>query len=259
MSFDIRSHLEIITLDKENLTEYGCICPSCEGNNLTIAKDSGAYQCWNGCDVADIRNAIAPLNQLKATRPQLDRTWTYTDKDGHPLIQTRRIDDGKGSRKIWQEYFIDGQWVKKGNEAAKRTVMPYNYAVVMEAIAKVDTLGADRAGIHLEFQDYEGHIRRWTMERGLLAGEGVEPLRELMHRGYQFKRPKKAKLLEYLQSLGTDLTDKYLLSDRTGWVKDAFLLENRTYGDEFLRFRSVNHPMSQPLNAEAPLKTGKSM
>jgi putative DNA primase/helicase len=425
MTFDIREHLEKLSTEKETATEYRCVCPVCQGNNLTVAKDSGAYKCWSGdCPSVDIRNTIAPLIQPKPTRPQSDRTWTYTDQAGNPIIQTRRTDDGEGNRRIWQESLIDGQWQSKSTpatrtarEAAKRAVMPYNYAAVQEAIAngepifwvegescvdalksvgligttsiggsagytkygdysqvykgakvvicpdrdtpglkyavavandypdsqwlyafpdsplwkqlskdggwdvadwidslkgeglsldkvrdrilsavepkrgtkppkiesesanrfessiehglnlvsvrttddgikedrvyighhlkaiaKVDTLGADRAGIHLEFQDYEGHIRRWTMERGLLAGEGVEPLRELMHRGYQFKRPKKAKLLEYLQSLGTDLTDKYLLSDRTGWVKDAFLLENRTYGDEFLRFRSVEPP-----------------
>jgi hypothetical protein len=143
MIFDIRAHLEKLTIDKELLTEYRCICPICEGNNLTIAKDSGAYQCWNGCNVADIRNAIAPLNPPKSTRPKLDRTWTYTDAQCNPLIRTRRTDDGDGKRKIWQEYLVDGQWQAKSTpatknirEAAKRAVMPYNYAAVQDAIAK---------------------------------------------------------------------------------------------------------------------------
>jgi putative DNA primase/helicase len=34
---------------------------------LTIKEDTGAYQCWNGCEVADIRNAVAPLKE-KSTR-----------------------------------------------------------------------------------------------------------------------------------------------------------------------------------------------
>ncbi|WP_404789262.1 DUF927 domain-containing protein [Altericista sp. CCNU0014] len=437
MTFDIREHLAKLTPHKETSTEHRCICPVCKGNNLTISKDSGAYQCWSGgCNPADIRNAIAPLNPPKSTRPQSDRTWQYTDSEGNPLIQTRRTDDGLGKRKIWQEYRLDGQWQAKATEAtkaskeeAKRAVMPFNWAAVKEAIAacepifwvegepcvealesiglsattsiggsagyrkygdyaqifrgatlvicpdrdtsgmkyalevakdypdaqwlyafpdspswkalskdggwdvadwidalkieglsieqirdrvlaavepqrvsskpksetesthrfessiehglsfvsirttedgikedrtpighhlkaiaKVDTITADRAGIHLEFLDYEGNIRRWTMERGLLAGEGNEPLRELMNRGYQFKRSKKAKLLDYLQSLGSDLSDKYRLSDRTGWVKGSFLLDNRTYGDEFLRFRTVEPPNDSAFECKGTLE-----
>jgi putative DNA primase/helicase len=437
MTFDIREHLEKLTIEKEIATEYRCVCPLCQGNNLTVAKDSGAYKCWSGdCPSVDIRNAIAPLDLQKDTRPKSDRTWTYTDGEGNPIIRTRRIDDGEGTRNIWQEYFIDGKWqakatsqTKAAREAAKRAVMLYNFVAVqkaiakgepifwvegepctealesigltattsiggsagyrkygnysqaflgaklvicpdrdkpglkyaqaiakdypnaqwlyafpnsplwktlskdggwdvadwidslkgeglsvdkvrdrvlaavepprvsskpksetesnhrfessverglsfvsvratedgpkedrtyighhLKAIAKVDTLGADRAGIHLEFQDYEGAIRRWTMERGLLAGEGNEPLRELMNRGYQFKRAKKAKLLDYLQSLGSDLTDKYRLSDRTGWVKDSFLLDNRTYGDEFLRFRTVEPPTDSAFECKGTLE-----
>jgi hypothetical protein len=143
IKFDIRVHIERFSIDRETPTEYRCICPLCEGNNLTIAKDSGAYNCWNGCDCADIRNAIAPLNPTKSTRPRNDRTWVYTDAEGKPLIRTRRIDDGAGNRKIWQEYLINERWQAKGSpatktarDAAKRAVMPYNYAAAIEAIAQ---------------------------------------------------------------------------------------------------------------------------
>jgi hypothetical protein len=136
VTFDIRSYIQALTLHKELPTEWRYICPICQGNNLTIAKDSGAYQCWNGCDSADIRNLIAPLNLPKPTRPASDKTWTYTNSDGLPLIRTRRIDDGQGQRKIWQEYFSNGKWLKRGNDAAKKAVMPYNHAAVMDAITK---------------------------------------------------------------------------------------------------------------------------
>jgi putative DNA primase/helicase len=433
MSFDIRTHLQKLTIDKELPTEWRCVCPTCGGNNLTITKKSGPegsakYQCWNGCKVADIRNAIAPLNPSKAIRPKSDRTWVYTDATGKPIIRTRRVDDGQGHRKIWQEYCPNGKWLKRGDENLKKVVMPYNYQAVLEArakgesvfwvegepcvealasvgligttsiggsggyskygdysqvfrgvllvicpdrdtsgveyaegvahdypdaqwlyafpdsplwhrlpknggldvadwiedlkrdggsndqmrdrilqsvepqredkakakaettnrfessvehglnwvtvrntedgvkedriyighhlkgIAKVDTLSADHAGIHLEFQDYERTIRRWTMERGLLAGEGNEPLRELMNRGYQFKRSRKSKLLDYLQELGADLTDKYLLSDQTGWVKDSFLLDNKTYGDKFIKFCSVEPPSDSAFECRGTLE-----
>ncbi|NJN13790.1 MAG: helicase superfamily 3, partial [Richelia sp. RM1_1_1] len=63
-SFDIRNHIEKLTPAEKKDRYY---CPVCEGNNFTINKDTGAYQCWNGCEVADIRNAVAPLKE-KSTR-----------------------------------------------------------------------------------------------------------------------------------------------------------------------------------------------
>ena len=36
------------------------ICPVCGGNNLTIEPNTGKYQCWNGCECSDIREAISP-------------------------------------------------------------------------------------------------------------------------------------------------------------------------------------------------------
>lgn len=63
-SFDIRNHIFELTPTDQKDRYY---CPVCEGHNLTIKEDTGAYQCWNGCEVADIRNAIAPLKE-KSTR-----------------------------------------------------------------------------------------------------------------------------------------------------------------------------------------------
>lgn len=131
MSFDIREHLKSLTPVERKKNRY--YCPICEGNNLTIKPESGTYQCWNGCECEDIRNAIAPLTPLdvipKPQRQKSDRTWSYTDSNGKEIIKTRRVDDGQGKRKIWQEYLIDDR------EAAKKAVMPYNYAAVQAAIA----------------------------------------------------------------------------------------------------------------------------
>jgi putative DNA primase/helicase len=63
-SFDIRDHIFKLTPTEKKDRYY---CPVCEGHNFTIKEDTGAYQCWNGCEVADIRNAVAPLKE-KSTR-----------------------------------------------------------------------------------------------------------------------------------------------------------------------------------------------
>ena len=63
-SFNILNHIEKLTPTEKKDRYY---CPVCEGKNFTIKEDTGAYQCWNGCEVADIRNAVAPLKE-KSTR-----------------------------------------------------------------------------------------------------------------------------------------------------------------------------------------------
>ncbi|MBD2358923.1 hypothetical protein H6G41_30725 [Tolypothrix sp. FACHB-123] len=56
-TFDIRNFIEKLTPTKEK-NRY--ICPVCEGNNLTIDQKTGKYQCWNGCECRDIREAVSP-------------------------------------------------------------------------------------------------------------------------------------------------------------------------------------------------------
>ncbi len=58
--FDIRNYVErLIPTGQKNRF----VCPVCNGSNLTIQSETGAYQCWNGCEVADIRQAIAPTEK----------------------------------------------------------------------------------------------------------------------------------------------------------------------------------------------------
>ena len=58
--FDIRNYVErLIPTGQKNRF----ICPVCNGSNFTIQPDTGAYQCWNGCEVSDIRQAIAPVEK----------------------------------------------------------------------------------------------------------------------------------------------------------------------------------------------------
>ena len=55
MAFDIFEHID--SLEKVKGGKYRC--PICNGHNLSISKN-GAYRCWNGCEIKDIRDAINP-------------------------------------------------------------------------------------------------------------------------------------------------------------------------------------------------------
>ncbi|MBD2199984.1 MULTISPECIES: VapE domain-containing protein [Calothrix] len=60
MTFSILAHVDKLSSAKEK-GRY--ICPVCEGNNLTVDDKTGKYQCWNGCECKDIRNALSPAQK----------------------------------------------------------------------------------------------------------------------------------------------------------------------------------------------------
>ena len=154
--FQILDHLEKLTPDGGSHTkkEGSYHCPACETSNFKVNLTNGFYQSF-GCDCtkteagkARIRNAVSPARNphegtwQKPQRPKRDRTWEYCDAQGKPIIRTRRIDDGDGNRKIWQEYHHDGQWVSGGKLAddikapLKSGVMPYRWAEAKAAAAQ---------------------------------------------------------------------------------------------------------------------------
>lgn len=59
--FDVRNFLDQLEPTKEK-NKY--ICPVCDGRNLSIESSTGKYQCFNGCDCEDVREAIKPWAEL---------------------------------------------------------------------------------------------------------------------------------------------------------------------------------------------------
>lgn len=107
----------------------------------------------------------------------------------------------------------------------------------IEAIAYVENIDTTGAGILLEFQTQRKQIRRFTVPRTTLVGDGLEALKFLADRGYHYIRSQKILLLDYLFKLGSETERVYEISDKTGWVKGSFLTPSKTYGDPDLRFR----------------------
>lgn len=106
--FNILEYLSALEIFKELPGEYHCRCPVCGDGGLKINKRTrkfNAFKC--GCSIASIREAIRPLEQAlaenswqKPVRPRQTRQWQYCDLDGKPKLTVKRIDDGKGGRKI---------------------------------------------------------------------------------------------------------------------------------------------------------------
>ncbi|MCT7986445.1 helicase superfamily 3, partial [Laspinema sp. A4] len=68
-SFDIRNFIGNLKPAKGKNRYY---CPVCGGNNLSVDPKNGSYQCWNGCECRDIRQAVAPW-QTKILAPVVRR------------------------------------------------------------------------------------------------------------------------------------------------------------------------------------------
>jgi hypothetical protein len=131
-TFSILDHLDKLTPAKGK-NRY--LCEVCGKNNFTLDPKTGEYQCWDGCSVADIRNAVAPLPK-KSPRPQQQRDWGYYDKDGNPLIQVCRSDNGKGDKDFRQKYYHRSEFTYNAPDdlkaRCKAAVMPYRYSEAMK-------------------------------------------------------------------------------------------------------------------------------
>lgn len=89
----------------------------------------------------------------------------------------------------------------------------------------------ENTGLRLEWTDFDGNVRHWTMPRGLLAGDGAAIREELLSRGFgSFAqwRGANAKFIEYLQTAKPEKAVKN--TSRIGWHNGAYILPDETIG-----------------------------
>ncbi len=148
-AFQILDHLDKLEPDGGRDSPSGdrsYKCPACGADNFKVNHRNGKWDNYScECSKAEIRNAINPAinpNGTKQQRPKQQRRWEYvtpiTHERGQAALAVHRIDDGNGTRKIWQESLIDGHRVA----AVKEKVLPYRLA---EALKE---LGAGAAHIY---------------------------------------------------------------------------------------------------------------
>jgi hypothetical protein len=120
------------------------LCPACGGNDFTVNKNTGGYNCWHDpspAHRADIRDALAPLTRWeKPPRSPGRYDFSYQDRGGSEIVVVHR-DDTSGSKRIWQD-FPTIEKSSSGHKAqlqeVKTKILPYKYH---EAIAKSEATG----------------------------------------------------------------------------------------------------------------------
>ncbi|MHC5863324.1 MAG: DUF5906 domain-containing protein, partial [Nostoc sp.] len=83
-SFDIRNFLHQLETAKEK-NKY--ICPVCGGHNLSIIPETGKYQCFNGCDKKDVREALKPWAEVVAEQ----KGSNYTPSPNRKPVKTKTV------------------------------------------------------------------------------------------------------------------------------------------------------------------------
>lgn len=109
----------------------------------------------------------------------------------------------------------------------------------LDCVAYVNNPDSNGAALYLEFKSIRGGIVKWTMDRGYIVSDTGVMLSELMKRGYHFKLSYKKVLIDYLNSLGADVSKTYTVVEQTGWVGSRYVSQHKTYGEGDLVFRDI--------------------
>ena len=130
VAFSILDHLDALEPSNEP-GKYRC--PACGGNDFTVNKENGGYNCWHDTSPAhraQIRDALAPLTRWeKPPRDPGSYVFGYKNANGKEVVVVHR-DDASGSKKIWQEFpTIDktSNGYKTQLQEVKAGVLPYKY------------------------------------------------------------------------------------------------------------------------------------
>ena len=139
MAFNILDFLEQL----EPSNEKGkFVCPACGGNDFTVNKTTGGYNCWHdpsSAHRADIRNVLAPMVRWeKPYRETGSHHFPYYNKQREEIVRVHR-DDSSGSKRIWQEFPTipsDATNQKALLQEMKAGILPYKYSEAVEESQK---------------------------------------------------------------------------------------------------------------------------
>lgn len=109
----------------------------------------------------------------------------------------------------------------------------------LQCIAYLNNPEGDGSALLLEFKSIRGSVINWTINRGQIVADTPAMLSELMNRGYKFDLQRKLELINYLNTLGTDIDKTYTIVDSTGWVNGRYISQHKTYGDGDYVFQQV--------------------
>lgn len=189
--------------------------------------DPASSESWQPDERRERRSKVVPFK-----KPESEESPSNSE------AQIPRFESSPDKGLLWHSHEKDGT----GEMRLSQTRIGNHLA----AIAYLNSPDQDSAAILLEFQTQQGHVVRWSMPRRELGGDKSAIIGELLARGYGLVYEQQRKLGRYITELGYGIEEKYVISERTGWINDSFLLPNRTVGDQQIRFRDVEPQPNSP-------------
>jgi hypothetical protein len=139
VTFSILDHLDQLEPSKE---KGKFICPACGGNDFSVNKATGGYNCWHDpspAHRAEVRDALAPLVRWeKPPRDPGEYTFPYENKQREKVVIVKRSDNS-GSKQIWQEFPTIEQGSanhKTQLQEVKAGILPFYYHEAVELSKK---------------------------------------------------------------------------------------------------------------------------
>lgn len=139
MAFSILDHLDQLEASNQS---GKFVCPACGGNDFTVNKATGGYNCWHDTSPAhraEIRDKLAPLTRWeKPSRDAGLHHFPYFNKKGEEIVVVHR-DDSSGTKRIWQDFptIESGSANHKTQlQEIKANILPYKYKEAMEESKK---------------------------------------------------------------------------------------------------------------------------
>ena len=119
-------------------------CPHCGkpdwcyflGELSVCARDNEPASGWQKTSKQDDNgNYFYAPESVKVVSPKGKTEYYYPDREGNPLIKVVRIDDGKGGKKVYQNYWNGKKWQKTLKNCDENKVPIYRYQEIRKAIA----------------------------------------------------------------------------------------------------------------------------
>lgn len=131
----------------------------------------------------------------------------------------------------------------------------------LEIIADTRDENGTNWGRLLHFTDRDGQMHQWVLPMSLLAGEGASYREHLLSMGLQVSMDRKARdrLASYLQNY--PITKRVRCVERIGWVKDCYVLHDKTFGrfeNEEVIFQMPNRPIEKSIQCSGTLDEWKN-
>ncbi|HPQ96166.1 MAG: DUF927 domain-containing protein [Thiothrix sp.] len=143
----------------------------------------------------------------------------HTDKQGEVVIGQTGTFTLQGDSVVYIGFGKDGQ-----QERGRRICS------ALRILGETRNGKAREWGRLLEWRDNDDNLHQWAMPMGLVVGDGVEVLRELLRRGLDIAHGKGKLVIEYITSCKPE--SRITCTDKTGWHADSFVTHEGVYGPD---------------------------